>query len=314
MSRSTTAATRVAVAVLTTAVCALAAQSASAAWYVAGTELAGSAAIATTATVAEPIKLKAGGVTVECSASSATITGGEIKASNKIAANSIAFKECKSTTGTCTVSPTTIATSAVLAELTEQTLEDVATLIPKKSPFATIKYEGAECALAGTLPLTGKAAIQLPFGNNQEETLQEAQLKVLEKSGELKLGSSAAELEGAAQFKLASGLWFDWSKFNPSKEFFITVDNQKLTNLVKVAKVTITATKAAAKVEAIVALQRPAAQFVTNGRPLCEGEYPNAKEKCTFEVEYVGNQQAGAFIELNDAVGDTLLRTIEAKP
>lgn len=314
MSRLTTAATRVAVAVLAAVLCALAAQSASAAWYVAGTELTSTAAIATTAAVAEPIKLKADGVTVECSASSATITSGEIKAPNKIAANSIAFNGCKSTTEKCTLSKTTIATTPVLAELTEQTLEDVATLIPKKSPFATIKYEGSECALTGTQPVTGKAAIALPFGNNQEETLQEIQVKVLEGSSELKLGSSAAELEGAVQFKLSSGLGFEWRAFAPSKEFKLSVNKNKLNNVEKVAIFTVTATEAGAEVMALTATQLPAGQFETIGRVACEGIYMAAKEKCTFELKYIGNEQAGAFIRLHDGVGDTLLRTVEAKP
>ncbi|HEY3827612.1 MAG TPA: hypothetical protein VGL57_00305 [Solirubrobacteraceae bacterium] len=179
---------------------AAATQAASAAWYVNGTVLTGTAALATTASVAEHVKLKAGGVTVECTVSTLTTAGGEIKSPNKLAASKITFNECKGS-GSCTV-PSSIATVPVTAELTEQSLQDTATFTPQSGTlFATIKYEGATCALAGTQPLTGKMTAKLPSGE-EEETLQEVKANILEKSGELKLGSSAAEFKGAALLKL----------------------------------------------------------------------------------------------------------------
>jgi hypothetical protein len=193
--------------VLASAVCAVAASSASAGWSIEGVELpAGSkAALATTAKVTENFKLAAAGVTIECTGANLNSISPEIVGPSKIAASSLTFSECKANTN-CTVTKT-IGTVPVLAELTEQTApEDKAVFAAEtKTTIATIKYEGELCALEGIQPITGKASISLPRGQ-EGKTLQEIRANTT--SGELKLGSNAATLKGVAELRLASGKEF----------------------------------------------------------------------------------------------------------
>lgn len=183
------------------------ASSASAQWMVKGTTLTGSEtkALATTAAVDEHGKLKAAGVTIECNGNTLNGTGPMIEASGeKGSATSLTFNEC-SANSNCTVA-TTIATVPLVADTPIiEGNKDISTIfLPKtKTIFATIKFNGAECALLGTQPVAGKAKINAPTGA-AENTLQEIQAEVQEASGELKVGSSAAELKGAALLKLTT--------------------------------------------------------------------------------------------------------------
>lgn len=76
------------------ALCGVVASSASARWFIEGEELSGSAAVATTATVNEPIKLAATGVSIECKGLNGVKP--EIKAPNRLAASSLVFTKCES--------------------------------------------------------------------------------------------------------------------------------------------------------------------------------------------------------------------------
>lgn len=211
MSRTRTTLARLALLVFAASVLYMTtAGSASAGWFVEGSELTGSAALATTAAVDEAFKLEVPSVatTVKCSGSTLSSTSPEIVAPSRIAMASITFSSCKTEgTGGCTLAAETISSLPLLAELTELTYpEDKAAFTPKtKKTFAAIHFEGGTCALAGIQPVTAatKLSATLPTGQ-EEKTLQ--QIKVKTTKGDLKLGLNEAELTGAALIKLGSGL------------------------------------------------------------------------------------------------------------
>lgn len=181
------------------------ASSASAQWMVNGTTLAGTQTLANTAKVDENGKLKAAGVTIECIAANLEGTGPQIEAGDKGSVTSLIFKGCTSITPTCTIGSETIQTVPITATATLGTAPAVnVAFVPKtKTIFATIKFNGAECALLGIQPVTGKAKISAPTGQT-ESVLQQIVANVSEASGELKVGSSAAELKGAALLQLSN--------------------------------------------------------------------------------------------------------------
>jgi hypothetical protein len=180
------------------------APSAMANWMVAGTNLTGTAALATTAAVDENFKLKAAGVTITCNGSTISFTNPQINAfDDMVDLNTLTFNSCIANEK-CTVTKT-IGTSVILVDV--ELLSPLHTrflFLPKPGTlFTTIKYDGGECALLGVQPVTGKARMEGPTGAD-ERTLQEIQAVVSEASGELKIGSSAAELKGAALLKLSN--------------------------------------------------------------------------------------------------------------
>ncbi len=179
--------------------------SASASWFVEGEELASTAALATTAKVTEEPTLTFSGVTVKCSGSTLNSVKPELLAPNKLTVSSLVFSGCTASGENCTLSGTTIGTLPLTAELTEQTVpEDKATFAPKTGTlFATLKLQGETCAETGKLAVTGKATTLLPTGQ-EENTTQTIKANTTKTSGELKIGSTAAELTGAAGLELAT--------------------------------------------------------------------------------------------------------------
>lgn len=190
---------------------ALASASASAAtagWMVNGTLLSGLATLAPTAKVDKPGRLHAVGVEIECSGE---LNGVEpmLESPNMATIARLTFTGCKSTAENCTLAGepnATISTVPLLVEATlEGTLAAVATFSPKtKTTFATFNYEGAKCGLKGLNSVTGHAKVLAPTGQD-ERTLQQINVITEESSGELKVGSSGAGLEGSALLQLASG-------------------------------------------------------------------------------------------------------------
>jgi hypothetical protein len=180
---------------------------ASAGWFVEGSELTGSAALATTAAVDKTFVLTGGGLNLECSGSLSS-TNPQIAAPAKLTAASITFSGCKTTNANCEV-PATVTTGPVSSELAELTYpEDKAVFTPKTGTlFATVKYTGEKCAIAGNKPLSGKATTTLPTGQ-EEKVTQELKANTSVGSSELLIASSAAELTGAALLKLTSGSEF----------------------------------------------------------------------------------------------------------
>lgn len=186
--------------------------SAAAGWMVNGTLLSGSAALASTAAVEKPGTLTAAGVTIECTSSTLHSIESEIKSPNTNAIRSVEYSGCSSVTASCALAGGTgvIATLPFTGEVTLSGSSGVVdTFTPKtKSLFATIGYEGEICALKGVQPVTGKAKILAPTGQ-EERTVQQASSLVTEASGELKVGSAPASIVGTVLSKLASGL--PWS-------------------------------------------------------------------------------------------------------
>jgi hypothetical protein len=180
---------------------------ASAAWFIEDEELTSTAALATTAKVSEEPTLSFGTTIIKCSGSTLNSVKPEIMALNQITAASLSFSGCSVTSsGECALIGTTIGTLPITAELTEQTYpEEKATFTPRTgTTFATIKLEGSNCAETGKVPVTGKAATALPTGQEENKT-QSIKADTTKASGELKVGSTSAELTGAAGFELATG-------------------------------------------------------------------------------------------------------------
>lgn len=183
------------------------ASSASAVWMVNGTNLSGTEKLATTAAVDENGLLKGAGVTITCTSKTLEGVSPEIEGAapgDKGKASSLVFKECAANAN-CTLATKTIGTLPLTATATLGTSPAVNVLFKPTSGtiFTTIKFNGAECALLGTQPVTGQAKIAAPTGQT-EKTIQEIAANVTEASGELKIGSSPAELKGAALLQLST--------------------------------------------------------------------------------------------------------------
>lgn len=169
---------------------------ASAQWMVAGTTLTGTETFLELEVVHRIITLKAAGVTIACAGKNINVRSDQLEAPDKISASSAIFNECSSETPTCNITKT-IGTVPLQGTATLGTGTAVnMTFTPKtKSIFTTIKYEGAECALLGVQPVSGKAKLNVPTGQTEREA-QELEADIAEASGELKIGSSPAELLG----------------------------------------------------------------------------------------------------------------------
>jgi hypothetical protein len=179
-------------------------------WMIGGTQLTGSAALASTAAVDEVIKLSGGGVEVECTGTTINGISRELKGSNKGSASSIVITGCRTLSSHCTLSSTEIGTTPIEAEATlEGTLGIASVFTPKTgTTVATVKFNGESCPVAGLKAVTGKFITKSPEGQD-EHTLQLTSINTAATEAVLKLGSSAARASGSALPKLASGL--PWS-------------------------------------------------------------------------------------------------------
>jgi hypothetical protein len=185
-----------------------AAVAAEAGWMVEGKNLAAGAAenfSEATTRVGSNYKLAGGGVEVECEAMK--LVGGFITGPKKGGVKSLHLTGCKTSASKCTFEPTTLSTVPVLAEATldpPNALAAVAVLKPETGTvFATFKFEGESCALAGTKAITGTQALLAPTGTDEAK---EHIFTFIELSaGELKLGGPAAKVTGSAGITLESG-------------------------------------------------------------------------------------------------------------
>lgn len=179
---------------------------AAAGWMVNGTNLTGTKALATTAAVDKVSTLTAGGVTVTCSGSTLNSVSPVINGATEMGnASSLEFTSCAGNT-VCLLGGSTIKTLPVLLDLTlDGALAVKGRFLATNSSklLATLKFEGVECALAGTQGVTGSATVLAPTGQD-ERTLQQLNA-TSEESGSLKLGPSAATLTGSILVRLASG-------------------------------------------------------------------------------------------------------------
>jgi hypothetical protein len=187
------------------AIGASATSAATAGWMANGSLFTGTKALAATARVDERPKLSAAGTTIECRSEIIHIEG-EL---HSIIITPLwwillhlLWLECVSITSTCTLGSSTIGTVPLGGELTlDGALADNLTLSPRtKTTLTTIEYIGASCALEGIQPVTGKAVYLLPTGQDEGAS----QLAKATSASSLKVGSSAATLEGSFLLKLAS--------------------------------------------------------------------------------------------------------------
>jgi hypothetical protein len=269
--------------------------SASAGWFIEGRELAGTAALATTASVDEAFKLKiaAAGepITIECTGTNLNSVTPEIVASSRIAAASLTFSGCNASGSNCSLATKGITTVPLLAELTGQTYpEDKENFTPKtKIAFATFKFNGALCALEGIQAVTGKATTTLPTGG-EEKALQQVKAKTTK--GDLKVGGSEAELTGAALIKLATGELYkllptDVTVTPKTVHFGAANTTEKLlTNAVEDGEYMILEQKPTDDVNdrfSIVGGTSPCLN-----KKLAKPSKMNEPEKCSFEVQATG--------------------------
>jgi hypothetical protein len=169
-----------------------------------GTTLNGTKTLATTASVDETWKFSAQGITMTCTGSTISSVAPEIKPPNSGAATEIVFHEC-SMNANCTVTKTIGTFPLAVAFELNGTLAAKATFTPKTpgTLIARLVVGGAECAILGLQPVTGKVSASLPTGQD-ERTLQLVTVNISEASGEVKVGSSSASIRGAVLPRLAS--------------------------------------------------------------------------------------------------------------
>jgi len=142
-------------------------------------------------------------VTIVCSGKTLNGVAPQIESANKGSVTDIEFTECTAST-LCSLNGKTIKTVAVSVEATLEGAESVlATFAPKSGTlFTTVTLEGVECALEGAQPISGHAKVLAPTGQ-RENTWQKINA-ITPANGELKIGSSAAELCGSALLKLSN--------------------------------------------------------------------------------------------------------------
>jgi hypothetical protein len=186
------------------------AMAATAGWMVNGTQLSGSAAVATTAKVTEPYKVSGGGLNIECKSAVAEAVKPEIKAPNKVSVTAGINSGCTTTNANCTV-PASIASVPSIAEITlDGALATVGVVKPQTGTiFSTIKFSGENCAVAGIKTLSGSFQVVTPTGQD-ERPIQLSESKVTEAEKTLFIASSAVSASAAGLGTLASGLWWNF--------------------------------------------------------------------------------------------------------
>jgi hypothetical protein len=204
------------------------------------------------------------------------------------------FSGCKASKA-CSI-PLTI-TTPVKTELVENTggglaVEDLL-LAKSGSVLSTIKFEGEECALAGTLPLKGSVAAEL--SQTEETTLQSIKFpktaikEILNVSGHaqsvgLKLGESSATLAGASKLELKSQ-----QPEMPLIRYIRVVHPAEYTAFNQTQNVVIKSLQRV-KVNGLLVRAFPqtvvAFNILNNG---CEALYAGANFTCNVPVQFTGN-------------------------
>ncbi len=186
--------------------------SASAGWFVGGTELKGSAALATTAQIQTASiltipKLKG---EITCEQAMALAAAAILAGQPEIAALLI-FLFCTSPAQGCPLNPATatISTQPLVASVTKgpKAPEDWVNIRPRtKSLLATIPYaEKTTCAFEGNEPVSGSLTLRMPTGQS-EETAQAIEGMGSFENNSLEVAGSKAYLGGGKiLLKLASG-------------------------------------------------------------------------------------------------------------
>jgi hypothetical protein len=179
------------------------ASASTAGWMLNGTLLSGSAALATTAVVDEPYTLSGGGVNLECGGPNDF--DGTLHGKDSVLVGHENILGCSTELANCSVD-STYSTLPLVGEATlEGALADKVTFKPATGTlFSTIKFSGEKCAIAGVVPISGKATSKLVTGQD-ERTSQLLQFNITEASKELFIGGTPLALKAGELVKVQSG-------------------------------------------------------------------------------------------------------------
>jgi hypothetical protein len=197
----------VAAVVVVVAVSAIGASAASAAsWWVGGSELSGSAALAS-GTTAGGVEFGYSSVEVRCSG--VELKGASIVGPSGGSVEHLVFKGCVFTPGSpCSVKGSGAIESkplSVAAALGGKSPEDTLVLKPASGAvLAEFQVVGTSCQIAGSVHLTGKVTVVLSEGR-EELAEQEVLMRTTISSGELSWNGTHIWLEGGVKVMLASG-------------------------------------------------------------------------------------------------------------
>lgn len=184
------------------------ASGATAGWMVNGSLLTTTAAIATAGVDQEyRLSIPSAEIEIGCSGSNIDNVNAHLTPPNKLFADEVVLTGCATANEAVCRITKTIGTAPTISEVTlDGALAAKAIIKPAtKTTFATIKLEGETCALIGVFPVAGQGSALGPT-NQDERTVQQYSSTTRAASGELKVGSSAAEVTGIGLGHLVSGL------------------------------------------------------------------------------------------------------------
>ena len=153
-------------------------------------------------TVTENLKFTFDGVTASCSA--LEFKKGIIEGPLTLSAESLELKNCEASGKGCTLAQKEIKTAALVTEIKLVGTKVQFELKTKEpGPIASIRLEGATCALAGeSLPITGILAGEIPEAENLTKIKA---LKINTSEGALKIGSFSSTLKGDGTYSATKG-------------------------------------------------------------------------------------------------------------
>jgi hypothetical protein len=290
--------------------------SASAAWYVEGTELSSTAALATTAKLDESVNLNVPslGVKLTCTGGASKVlsaTKPYIQAPGSLGAESLILQGCSEITPTSCEISETIATEPVAAsvEKVEFPLDRIR-LVPKTGKvLASITFEGT-CLEAGEEPVDGSVTLDAA-GLQEESATQSVSPLGTTENNSLELLKDKSYLEhGKALLQLASGKVFAF--FAPSTKFSLTIT--------KTGKKGEFIVKNKTMANAVVRRIPAPAEFPANGNQWmlpntagCVKTYA-AGEGCSWTVEYTGNMTTAIRYTVEDSENNIVIDALGCNP
>ncbi len=178
-----------------------------ASWHVGGSELVGSASLASLTSTLRNVKLESfDSPSIECS-SAVELKGASITASAGGRIEHLVLRGCHVTSPSCSLGSEVIESNALTVEaaLGGKSPEDVVVLKPATKGGVIAEYEIVGCSSReGERALTGSIKLVLEKGG-EELAAQPFAFDVTSASRELRLGESGVSLTGAMTVKLASG-------------------------------------------------------------------------------------------------------------
>jgi hypothetical protein len=178
------------------------ASASAAGWWVGGSELAGSASLASQTKALSNYEMTWSGITIACTGQQ--LESAEIVAPSKLTAKALKYTGCVVSGSLCRLEATTIKTEPItgtLEKVAGSSKEDVVTIKPTSgTKLFSFALEG-ECSAAGTYRATGQMKVKAPKG---QEELAEQEMAA-NSSGEVKLGTTTLTIKGDTLLKLQSG-------------------------------------------------------------------------------------------------------------